>query len=248
MTVMPTWDQITKGLAVLSVERELYGGIPTPVEGLRLVLEKKREDAAGWARFRFPSEVTEDEGTGLGEHETVRNHWENQSTKTQVWIVWKHQPGHPDFKAEVVKERWGWYREALTRQKMMIDTGLAATAYLIEAEERALVKLADLVTTHQFKMYLLTGMVAEMSKRSQVCYWFRRMRPTIAMKVPCDSENLHFLAALCMHPIGYYADTWAGVMAPTDEMIAHLLLMRGDEKMFWRRANQHPITALQAGL
>ena len=41
--------------------------------------------------------------------------------------------------------------------------------------------------------------------------------------------------------IGYYGNTWAGVMCPTDEVIAHLLMMRGSEEKFWANANQHPI-------
>jgi hypothetical protein len=31
-------------------------------------------------------------------------------------------------------------------------------------------------------------------------------------------------------------------------VIAHLLLMRADEKMLWRRANQHPIDRPECGL
>jgi type III restriction enzyme len=56
------------------------------------------------------------------------------------------------------------------------------------------------------------------------------------------------LCALCLHPIGYYGDTWAGVMCPTDEVIAHLLMMRGSEEKFWANANQHPIDHPAAGV
>jgi hypothetical protein len=59
---------------------------------------------------------------------------------------------------------------------------------------------------------------------------------------------MRFLAALCLHPIGYYEDSWAGVMAPTDDVVAHLMLCRGDEHMFWRRANQHASWEQQAGI
>lgn len=30
--------------------------------------------------------------------------------------------------------------------------------------------------------------------------------------------------------------------------IAHLMLMRGDEHLYWRRCNQHPVWVPQAGL
>lgn len=37
-------------------------------------------------------------------------------------------------------------------------------------------------------------------------------------------------------------------MVPTDDVIAHLLLMRGDERLFWRRANQHHPLDPESGL
>jgi hypothetical protein len=51
-----------------------------------------------------------------------------------------------------------------------------------------------------------------------------------------------------MHPIAYYEGSWAGAMCPTDDVIAHLMLMRGDEPMFWKRSSQHPATSPAAGL
>lgn len=59
---------------------------------------------------------------------------------------------------------------------------------------------------------------------------------------------MRILCCLCMRPIAYYADSWAGAMCPTDDVIAHLALMRGDEAMFWRRCNQHPPYRPEAGL
>jgi hypothetical protein len=63
---------------------------------------------------------------------------------------------------------------------------------------------------------MLTGHFPEISKRSGVTYLFRRGRPTIALRQ--DEEVNYALCALCLHPIGYYGDTWAGVMCPTDEV------------------------------
>jgi hypothetical protein len=51
-----------------------------------------------------------------------------------------------------------------------------------------------------------------------------------------------------MHPIAYYHGSWAGAMCPTDDVIAHLSLMRGDEAMFWKRSTQHPAYRPEAGL
>ena len=65
----------------------------------------------------------------------------------------------------------------------------------------------------------------------RMIYLFRKGRPTIALRQ--DEDVNYALCALCLHPIGYYGDTWAGVMCPTDEVIAHLLMMRGSEEKFW---------------
>jgi hypothetical protein len=46
----------------------------------------------------------------------------------------------------------------------------------------------------------------------------------------------------------YYAGSWGGAMCPTDDVIAHLTLMRGDEPMFWRRSNQHHPKRHESGL
>lgn len=84
----------------------------------------------------------------------------------------------------------------------------------------------------------MTGAFIETSPRSGVTYMFRRLRPTLAIKAGPDGD-LRILCGLCLHPIGYYAGTWGGAMCPTDDVIAHLCLMRGDEPKFWANSNQH---------
>lgn len=59
---------------------------------------------------------------------------------------------------------------------------------------------------------------------------------------------MRILACLCLHPLGYYRGSWSGAMVPTDDVIAHLLMVRGDEHDFWRKANQHRPDAPEAGL
>ena len=90
------------------------------------------------------------------------------------------------------------------------------------------------------------GHFAESSEHSLVTYLFRRGRPTIAIRQ--TEEYSHPLCALCLHPIGYYGDTWAGAMCPTDEIIAHLLMMLGSEEKFWANANQHSVDRPAAGV
>lgn len=119
-------------------------------------------------------------------------------------------------------------------------------AWGLEQESNAVRLLGSLVSHHQFKQYMLTGMFLETSKRSGVQYVFRRLRPTVALRH--ENESVRVLACLCMHPLGYYDESWAGAMCPTDDVVAHLTMMRGDEPTFWRRSTQHPAWHPGAGL
>lgn len=132
---------------------------------------------------------------------------------------------------------------------MQLDTLGASDAWGIDQERHAIDTLGTLLRHRQFKQYLLTGCFLEKSERSGVHYIFRRLRPTIAFSTRVrEGEDCRMLCALCMHPIGYYRGSWAGAMCPTDDVIAHLMLMRGDEHMFWRKCNQHPLFVPEAGV
>lgn len=122
----------------------------------------------------------------------------------------------------------------------IMETISVTKAWTTNAEVRALRKLRGLVSRHIFHHYLLTGTFLESSKRSGVFYIFRKLRPTLAIRGTEDGKNTKILCAMCLHPIGWYQGTWAGAMCPTDDVIAHLLLMRSDEHYFWRKSNQHP--------
>jgi hypothetical protein len=129
---------------------------------------------------------------------------------------------------------------------MLLDKLDCADAWGIEQEGNAVQTLGTLLRHRVFKQYLLTGMFMETSARSGVHYLFRRLRPTVAISTRTGDARV--LAALCMHPIGYYEGTWSGAMTPTDDVIAHLMLMRGDERLFWSRCNQHPAWSPLAGI
>lgn len=121
-----------------------------------------------------------------------------------------------------------------------------SAAWGIEQESAACKLLGTLVQHHTFKMYLMTGMFLETSKRSGITYFFRRLKPTVAL---CNFKGeMKILCALCLHPIAFYSGSWAGAMTPTDDVVSHLTMMRGDEAMLWRRANQHPAWRPEAGL
>jgi hypothetical protein len=111
------------------------------------------------------------------------------------------------------------------------------------AEGIACGKLAATIKPHLYRGYMLYGSFPETSKRSGLTYLFRRGLPTLVLRVKIDeykNETITPLCGLCLHPIGYYEASNAGAMVPTDEILAHLFMMRGDEHLFWRRANQLP--------
>ena len=118
-----------------------------------------------------------------------------------------------------------------------------------EAECMAMERLATHVSDPQYTNYILSGAFIETSKRSRVSYMFRKGYPTLAMRPSDESgSSMRCLCTLCLHPMAYYKGTSAGSMAPTDEVIAHLTMMRGDEKFYWRKANQHPVWDPRSGV
>lgn len=143
---------------------------------------------------------------------------------------------------------------SMDRLTFWLQTMGSADAWDLEAEHRARDTLRAMLSDRQWMHYDLTGTFLETSPRSRLTYVFRRLRPTIALtprwKDGQDDPDrpMRCLAVLCLHPIGYYQNSWAGCMVPSDDVIAHLAWMRGDEAGFWRQANQHPASAPEAGL
>lgn len=131
---------------------------------------------------------------------------------------------------------------------MYLATYRAASAYSLEAEEKALNLLKSIVTQEQYQKYVITGMLHEKSSKSGLLYIFRRQRPTIVLRKVETTDYLkhRFVAALCLHPQGYYQCSWAGTLVPTDDVVTHLMMMRGDEKYLWRKSSQHTLREVQA--
>jgi hypothetical protein len=215
--------------------------LPVPVAGLALVLEPRYKHKA-LEEYRW-SECYDEEGNRhaieqkppprASEFRTVNSWW---NARYQVTVVVVQNPqGRARFRLSLDN-----------RLAFTLRTLEASAVWPLEAEEKAQKKLASLISRDLFELYLLTGHLAETSKRSQLTYLFRKGRPTIVLREHEDGGTV--LCALCLHPIGYYGETWAGVMCPTDEVIAHLLMMRGSEAKFWANANQHPVDHPAAGL
>jgi hypothetical protein len=200
-----------------------------PLEGQRLVIEPSYAKAQQLMDIGAPEEPDDDKAK-------LRNVFYSTKKGRDVYVFDDLVTGRVD---------WG-AGGRVNHFDLEINTIGCSVAWGIEQEHNAVQLLAGMIRHHQMKQYLLTGMFLESSQRSKICYAFRKLRPTIALSMRSDRPRV--LAALCMHPIGYYRDSWAGAMCPTDDVVAHLSLMRGDEHMFWKRCTQHAPWRPEAGL
>lgn len=236
-----TLAQAARYVAERVMDTKDWSGLPIPVPGLQLVLEP-RYNHQGLEDFQWNDYYDENGEKHSVEHDSPRaasdyrlvNSW--WSSQLQVTIrVLRNKDGKA--RADVLLEN---------RLSFALRTAEASMVWPIEAEQRAQNKLSGLISKEAFDQYFLTGLFSEVSRRSGLTYIFRKGRPTIAIRY--SEDWMKPLCALCLHPIGYYADTWAGAMCPTDEVIAHLLMMRGSEEKYWANANQHPIEHHAAGV
>lgn len=247
----PTWEEACATVQEAALAMGEMAGLPIPVLDHKVSMARGHRQAARLdgatlgvsepsSRACSSRDVDEEQG--------VRNSWWSTRLRTEIFIAWHGRPGEPGFRVEAVYDRWAIQLEGLNRWRMMMDTFHAGLqAWSFDAEVKATAKLAGLLTEHQIKSYMLTGGFFETSKRSGAVYIFRRLRPTIVL-LRGREGNYHPSCALCFHPLAYYSQTWAGALVPTDEVVASLLMMRGDEKGLWRRSNQHPIHRMEAGL
>lgn len=203
-----------------------------PIEGLDLRVHPSYDYAERFAKA-FPSKpvpTEDDDGVPI----QLRSQFWSSRWRTTVGIV----------------ERAGRCHAVLLGNPhhagQLLETLSAADAWGVPQELRAMELLGSLIAPRQYRQYFLTGMFMEKSRRSRVHYLFRRLRPTLAIVE--NGNDMRILTALCLHPIAYYDGSWAGAMCPTDDVVAHLMLMRGDEHMFWKRSNQHPPHHHAAGI
>jgi hypothetical protein len=208
-----------------------------PLDGERLVVEPSYPNAA--ALMGIGAKGDDDVESIDHDDASIRNIFWSWRWRSEI-VVWD----------EGGKVCWGKVPRAHNLGLALSTLG-CSDVWGIEQERNAVNTLGTLLRHRQFKQYLLTGMFLERSARSGVSYLFRRLRPTVAITTRPDQkghEGSRILCTLCLHPIAYYASSWAGAMTPTDDVLAHLMLMRGDEPMFWRRANQHAPFRPEAGL
>lgn len=224
---------LREALRHIAEEKSEWAGIPMPLGDQKLVIEPS---------WPFADALTPPEPHGPPDPWFARNQWFSRQHGCDI-ILMQRAGG---------RVTWGKL-PAMNHASQQLQTLGACDAWGLEQEARAMQLAADLLTHRQMRQYVLTGSFLERSRRSGVTYMFRRLRPTIAMEArpgmpEREDDGMRMLAALCAHPIAHYAGSWAGAMCPTDDVIAHLMLMRGDEHMFWKRSNQHPSGEPQAGL
>lgn len=242
----PPWDEINRAINAHVLAEGEWAGIPLPLRGLGLTVEPRHPRAAQIAQLQrivdgddadlSPHACTSDD---LGWREV--NRWWGR-TRHGVWgwvAIYRHEDG---------RTSWGFEPGVMRRNRMLFGPFETLDAWHLDSEARALDQLAQLLPPRMFKAYVLSGSFLETSRRSGIHYLFRRCRPTVAWSHNGDPTSMRILACLCLHPIAYYQNTFCGAMVPTDDIVAHLLLMRGDEPLYWRRAEQHHPSHVESGL
>lgn len=225
-----TWDSVRTAINAIAAESSEWAGFPMPIAGKKLVIEPRHPNQRlhGFELSSDeppPAEKTDDDFK-------LRNSWFSHGRQADVYIF-----EEADGRITKATVPIGYDRG----RKVLDLFQVASQAWSLEAELEAQKKLRTMVSDAAWKYYVLFGMFLETSPRSRVQYVFRKLAPTIALGHSANGDTVRVLTTLCLHPIGYYADTPCGVMVPTDDVIAHLTLMRGDEHGFWKKANHHPI-------
>lgn len=242
---MPTYADTNRAInALLFARGDEIAGVPMPLPGMRLDVEdrhpareliEKLQEAVDVDKREPSLRACRDED--LFDYQEV-NRW--YSAPERCWHVVCRVDGRPRI--------FRHNHDNGVKFRQQFDTLRASEAWSLEAEANALDRLETLIKPHLFEAYVLSGLFVETSRRSGLSYLFRKLRPTIALSPRGAEGGMKILAALCLHPVAYYAGTFAGGLCPTDDVISHLLLMRGDEALYWRRANQHQPDRPEAGL
>lgn len=174
-------------------------------------------------------------------YEKFINSWVNKKTSTEVKIYQNINDGKYKF----YKSKVG----AVSRLNMNLGSLLLCGNIPIKAEEKAVEKLRKHLKNDQFRQYLMSGSFGEFSKRTGLFYVFRKGKPTIVIRKGNKHENgFKILCCLCLHVSSYYCNSWLGTMPPTDDVVAHLLMMRACEEKYWAKSNQYDPDSFLSGI
>jgi hypothetical protein len=233
--------------AVRDVAEEIgeWAGLPIPLDDHHVVFENTHPLADAYLYSLKKPESEEISIACTGKFWMPENEWIDQWGR-RIELLVDVESGERSY---AIRR----YNSPIGRLDMQLRTMMTAQAWDLEAEFAAREKLRELLTERQYHSYEMTGAFHEVSKRSTITYIFRKLRPTIALadwhKTGATGKDKYkIIACLCMHPIAYYQSTFSGALTPTDDVIAHLLTMRGDEHYFWRKANNHDFNEPESGI
>jgi len=225
-TATPTWNDIRRRLGEMDGE---YAGVPLLVEDCRVCVATQMPF---YAKLHGKSLETFCDGEPEPDNIVVVNSWWCDRYRCWVYILRSAQG-----RVEHLMLPGG----AGARVEQIIRSSGISQTMDVECERRAMKTLRALLAPHMADSYEITGVFFETSPRSGMTYVFRRLGTTLAFRA--GTLGSRFIAALCLHPIAYYDATPLGAMTPTDDVIAHLTMMRTDEHAFWKKSNQHGPTS-----
>lgn len=227
----------------------IHCGIPLGIDEEEVVTNmpflKRMQEEFGTAPIdhRIPEYLEMGEGVRWRHIHT----WEtSRQYRGKFWVVAIFQ----DEATKKIVKLMEPVKKSQERLDVFMKTGAMRSQYcLTETELRAQEKLFRELSDSQKDQYIVMDSFVETGK-SGVRYYLRKNRPTLAFRtIEVEGQEVdHFLASLCLHPLAYYRNCWAGALPPSDEVLVHLLMIRSDEKYYWRKANQIPIDQPSSGV
>lgn len=233
-------DHVSGLRNTLSQCTEDPAGLPMPIPGMPLELHPRVDSEFRALVGRLERDVDATPPVPLPPQHHRRNiFW---STRKRGYVHLWSEGGELGKGGSL---RWRLVKAA-TRFDLERRTLQAAFVWGGRQEWKANEKLCDKIGIERFKDYAMTGAFEEQSLRSGLTYLFRRLKPTVVLSRRTGEEKI--LTCLCLHPLGYYKRSFAGALVPTDDVLAHLTLMRTDEPYLWRAANHHPPDRPESGI
>jgi len=175
---------------------------------------------------------------------TFRPRWRSDGRRVQLELALSENGGYAVTTREVPSE------VSQRLSALLETTRMRHQATLAQTERVARGKLEEHLTEYQRDCYEVDGSFYEYSHRSGITYLLRKSRPTIALRVDREEKPVRVrpLCALCLHFFAYYQGTWASVLAPSDEILGTLFMIRRDEPGLWKAAGQHPLDSPLSGV
>lgn len=251
-----TLEQVHQIAAALADQTGDHWGIALPAandQNRHIVLASgiENDSIQEWQRARLP---TRERSSVHVCRETATfiwpvNSWSRRAQEIEIAEEIEYERDEYGVPLEPTKNkvlrRWIRRRDLLDeRMEMeMISANVRYGSTSLEAEAKAQANLFKRLDDKQQRCWVFSGWFAEESSRSRCLYMVRKGKPTVAI-----GSNDRVLCCLCIHPMGYYSNTYTGVMPPSDEALAVLLLIRTDEHRLWKKSGQHTVLDPRSGL